>query len=119
VALRTNQFFDFLAVRLNGEKAASLRFAINWRFPDTGEAFVLNLENAALTHRTGESAQAAATITMARTVLDKVITRATTFPEAIAAGTVRIDGDRAVLGQLLGCLDEFQRMFNLAEPRGG
>jgi hypothetical protein len=23
-----------------------------------------------------------------------------------------------VLGQLLGCLDEFQRMFNLAEPRG-
>ena len=117
-ALRTGQFFDFLAVRLNGPKAAGLHLVINWRFTDTGETFVVNLENSALTWTPNvQSASADATLTLARTTLDKIIQRTTTFPEQIKAGLVKLEGNAASLLQLTGCLDDFDRMFPIVEPR--
>ncbi len=44
-ALRTEQLWDVLGVRLNGPKAEGKRIVLNWNFTDTGETFVLNLEN--------------------------------------------------------------------------
>src|SRR5271165_4830292 len=49
-ALRTSQLWDVLGVRLNGPKAEGKHIALNWNFSDTGESFVLNLENCALTY---------------------------------------------------------------------
>ena len=120
MALRTGQFFDFLAVRLNGPKAEGLRLAINWRFTDTGETFVVDLDNCALTWTANRQSPAAdATLTLARTTLDKIIQRATTFPEQIMAGHVKLEGQAASLMQLTGCLDDFERNFPIVEPRAG
>ena len=33
-AMSLDLFFDYLAVRLNGEKAEGQRFVLNWLFPD-------------------------------------------------------------------------------------
>src|SRR5690606_12746679 len=40
-AVTTDTFFDFMAVRLNAERAAGKRFVIDWRFTDTGEIVAL------------------------------------------------------------------------------
>ena len=52
-ALRTAQLWDVLGVRLNGPKAEGKHIVLNWSFTDTGESFVLNLENSALTYTEG------------------------------------------------------------------
>ena len=120
MALRTGQFFDFLAVRLNGPKAEGLRLVLNWNFLDTNETFVVNIENAALTWTAMRQSNAAdATLALNRTTLDEIIQRKTTFPEAIMAGRVKLDGNGAALLQLTGCLDEFERMFPIVEPMAG
>ena len=55
-ALRTEQLWDVLGVRLNGPKAEGKHIVLNWSFTDTGETFVLNLENCALTYIAGAQA---------------------------------------------------------------
>src|SRR6202000_426117 len=64
-ALRTEQLWDVLGVRLNGPKAEGKRILLNWHFTDTDETFVLNLENSALTYTEGvQSDKADASFTL-------------------------------------------------------
>jgi alkyl sulfatase BDS1-like metallo-beta-lactamase superfamily hydrolase len=107
-----------LGVRLNGPKAEGKHVVLNWTFSDTGETFVLTLENCALTYR--EEAQvenADASFTLARPTLDEVIAKQTSFPEAIAAGQVEVRGNGTRLAELMALMDEFPRMFEIVEPR--
>jgi alkyl sulfatase BDS1-like metallo-beta-lactamase superfamily hydrolase len=117
-ALRTEQLWDVLGVRLNGPKAEGKRIVLNWSFSDTGETFVLNLENCALTYTEGMQAENAdASFTLARSTLDEVIAKQTNFPEAVAAGKVRLAGNPMRLAELMGLMDEFPRMFEIVEPK--
>src|SRR2546421_12819781 len=52
-ALRTEQLWDVLGVRLNGPKAEGKRIVLNWNFTDTNESFILNLETCELTYAAG------------------------------------------------------------------
>src|SRR3569833_368539 len=69
-ARRTSQLWDVLGIRLNGPVAEGKHIVLNRRFSDTGESFVLNLENCALTYAEGVVAEAAdASFTLARATL--------------------------------------------------
>jgi len=117
-ALRTEQLWDVLGVRLNGPKAEGKRIVLNWKFTDTGETFVLNLENSALTYvADSQVADADASFTLARGVLDEVIAKLTTFPEAVSSGRIKVTGDPVRLGELMALMDEFPRMFEIVEPK--
>jgi alkyl sulfatase BDS1-like metallo-beta-lactamase superfamily hydrolase len=117
-ALRTEQLWDVLSVRLNGPKAEGKHIVLNWTFSDTNERFVLRLENCALTYSAGVQFPAAdAGFTLARATLDEVIARQTSFPEAVAAGKIAIAGNAMRLAELMGLMDEFPRMFEIVEPR--
>jgi alkyl sulfatase BDS1-like metallo-beta-lactamase superfamily hydrolase len=121
-AMSLDLFFDYLAVRLNGEKAEGERFVLNWIFPDDDEArgrrYVLTLQNCALTYlaeRQGE--QPDATVTLRRPVLDRLVLRELTIAEAMDQGLVTIAGDRAPVARLFALLDDFALMFDVIEPR--
>jgi alkyl sulfatase BDS1-like metallo-beta-lactamase superfamily hydrolase len=117
-ALRTEQLWDVLGVRLNGPKAEGKRIVLNWSFSDTGENFVLNLENSALTYATGAQADDAdAGFTLARGTLDEVIAKITTFQDAVGSGKVKFTGNPMRLGELMMLMDEFPRMFEIVEPK--
>jgi alkyl sulfatase BDS1-like metallo-beta-lactamase superfamily hydrolase len=117
-ALRTEQLWDVLGVRLNGPKAEGKRIVLNWNFTDTNESFVLNLENCALTYVAGSQASDAdAGLTLARGTLDEVIAKLTTFPEAVAAGKIKVSGNPLRLAELMALMDEFPRMFEIVEPK--
>lgn len=116
-ALPLDAYFDFWGVRLNGPKAEGKHIVLNWRFTDTGQDYVLNLENAALTHRSGKlSDQAQATVTLTRKVLDSITLLETTFEREIAAGTIKISGDASRLTELLQLLETFDVAFAIVEP---
>jgi alkyl sulfatase BDS1-like metallo-beta-lactamase superfamily hydrolase len=117
-ALRTSQLWEVLGVRLNGPKAEGKLIVLNWSFTDTKEKFVLTLENCALTYLEGAQAEKAdAGFTLPRGVLDEVIARQTSFPEAVAAGKITFTGNATRLAELMGLMDEFPRMFEIVEPR--
>ena len=117
-ALRTEQLWDVLGVRLNGPKAEGKHIVLNWSFSDTGETFALNLENSALTYTEGvQAANADASFILDRATLDEVIAKQTSFPEAVAAGKVKLSGNAMRLAELMSLMDEFPRMFEIVEPK--
>jgi alkyl sulfatase BDS1-like metallo-beta-lactamase superfamily hydrolase len=51
-AMSVDLFFDYMGIRLNGEKAAGVQETVlNWNFTDLKEAYALTLRNSALTYR--------------------------------------------------------------------
>jgi alkyl sulfatase BDS1-like metallo-beta-lactamase superfamily hydrolase len=117
-ALRTGQLWDVLGVRLNGPKAEGKHIVLNWAFTDTSETFVLTLENCALTYTAGtQAATADAGFTLPRGVLDEVIAKLTSFPEAVANGKIKVSGNPMRLAELMALMDEFPRMFEIVEPK--
>jgi alkyl sulfatase BDS1-like metallo-beta-lactamase superfamily hydrolase len=117
-ALRTGQLWDMLGVRLNGPKAEGKTIVLNWVFTDTDENYVLTLENCALTYAVGmQSPKADAGFTLPRSLLDAVIAKQATFPEAMAAGKITFTGNPMKLGELMALMDEFPRMFEIVEPK--
>jgi linear primary-alkylsulfatase len=117
-AMSLDLFFDYLGVRLNGEKAEGRRLVLNWVFSDLGRRYVLNLENCALTYLADREADGAdATVTLDRAVLDSIVLRELTVADAVQRGRVRVEGDPASVVELFELLDDFTLMFEVVEPK--
>jgi alkyl sulfatase BDS1-like metallo-beta-lactamase superfamily hydrolase len=117
-AMPLDLFFDYLAVRLDGERAQGRAMTINWILTDTDERYTLTLARSALTYRAGrQRADAAATVRLTRPVLDRLVLRELTLDAALAAGTIVVEGERARLAELFDLLDDFALMFPVVEPR--
>ena len=118
-ALRTEQLWDVLGVRLNGPKAEGKHIVLNWNFTDTGET--LHAQSGELRpdlYRGRAGGQRPMpSFTLARGTLDEVIAKQTSFPEAVAAGKIKFTGNAMRLGELMGLMDEFPRMFEIVEPK--
>ncbi|MDQ0141814.1 alkyl/aryl-sulfatase [Cupriavidus necator] len=116
-AMTDEMYFDYLAVRINGERAEGLQLRLDWVMTDTGRSYALNLENSALTVRNGRRPDAAlATVSMERATLDAILLRKTDFHKALAEGRIRVDGDPQQFSALLGTLETFDHQFNVIEP---
>jgi len=115
--LTLDLFFDFLGVRLNGEKAEGKTIVVNWEFPDTGQRYALTLQNCALTYLADRHApEPDCTVTLDRTTLNRVILRELALPEALAQGLVRIAGNGMKVAELFALLDDFSMGFEVVEP---
>ena len=116
--LSLDLFFDFLGVRLNGDKAEGKAITINWAFPDLGQRYVLTLQNCALTYLADRYADGAdATVTLDRATLNRIILREVALPDAMTNGSVRVEGNSQKVVELFGLLDEFTMGFDIIEPR--
>ncbi len=116
-AMPLDLFFDYLGIRLNGKKAAGKSMVLNWNFTDTNEKYVLSLENCALTHTPNkQAANADCTVTLTRQVLNEIIVGKTDLPGKLASGEIKVDGDKAKLGELLSLMDKFDLWFNIVTP---
>lgn len=117
-SLTLDMFFDFLGVRLNSDRALGKTIVLNWQFTDTKQNYVLNLENSALSYvADAQSKTADASLTLSRATLDEISLQQTTFPAAIQAGKITVDGKREKVGEMLGLLDTFTPTFPMVEPR--
>jgi linear primary-alkylsulfatase len=117
-SLPLDMYFDFMAVRLKGDKAAGKTIVLNWRFIDTGQNVVLNLSNSALTFVDDMQADNAdATLTLTRATLDQISLQKSTFASAIQSGQIAVTGNSEKLVELLEMLDTFPIRFPVVEPR--
>ena len=115
--LSTEQLFDVLAIRIDGPRAGELRLSFNWVFTDTDERHVLTLSNGVLIHSANRQDPAAdATVVVERAALDELFAGITPIAELLGAGRLRVEGDGAKLGELLGLLDEPDPSFAIVTP---
>ncbi|MCY1527028.1 putative alkyl/aryl-sulfatase YjcS [compost metagenome] len=116
-AMTDTMFLDFLAVRLNSERAAGKQVKVNWVQPDTGKRYALSVDNSVFMYRAQrQHADAQVTLTAPRAVLVGALLGQTTLQAATAAGQARIDGDPAALQTLFGMLDKFDPQFEIVAP---
>ena len=114
-AMPPEMLFDYLAVRLNGPKAAGKKISLNVSFTDLKKNYGLTVENAVLNH--GKPlAQADSKITLSKATLDAIQLKEVTLEQAITKGDIKIEGRRESLGEFLALLDTFPFWFNVVTP---
>ena len=113
-AMSTELFLNFLGIRLDSAKATGHRYTMNLRTPDTGETFIVELENATLTNTKGYQAKDAdLTLTIDRAALDDTLTGAKSLEAQIADGTAKFEGDPTILKRLAGMMVDFSPTFEV------
>jgi alkyl sulfatase BDS1-like metallo-beta-lactamase superfamily hydrolase len=115
-AMSPDMFFDYLAVRLDSDKAVGHDLTLNWTFEDPRQDYNLTLRNGVLTHRAGLNPQADAGLSMSKATLDQISLKQLDFPTAIQEGLIKLQGDGKKLGGLMGSLDTFSPQFNIVTP---
>ena len=113
-AMPIEMFFDYLGVRLNGDRAAGLALAFNLELTDTSEKYVLGVENSAIHYSKGLSLPSAdASIVITRADLNDVMLGTATREKQIVAGKAKLSGDHEKLTKFVSCLDTFDLWFNI------
>ncbi len=117
-AMGIDMLLDFLAIRLNGERAAQADIAITLVLSDLGERYAIEVAHGVLNHTQGRDAVGAQlTVTTSHPVFMGLLAGGpAAVRQAVAAGQVALDGDAAKLGELVGLLDEFEFWFNIVTP---
>ncbi len=114
-AMPPEMLFDYLAVRLNGPKAAGKKIGINIDFTDLKKQYGLAVENAVLNH--GKPlAKPDVKLTMSKATLDAIQLKEITLEAAIAKGDLKIDGKREAFTEFMGLMDSFPFWFNIVTP---
>jgi linear primary-alkylsulfatase len=109
--------FDYLAVRLDGSKAAAADTAFELEFAESGERALLEIVNGTLNYLLSAAPSPATTrVRLSRAALDRLVLGQTTPAEESAAGEVTGDPDLEPLELLLSLLDEYEFWFNVIEP---
>ncbi|WP_031934305.1 alkyl/aryl-sulfatase [Candidatus Hepatobacter penaei] len=115
--LTLEAYLDYLAVRLNHPKAAGLNMTFNVMTPDTGDVFVLYIENGVLNYSIGKQVKHAdATVILDRKVLDDINLGQLTVQKAVQEDRVHIEGDRDQFAHFISLLDHFDFWFNIVTP---
>jgi alkyl sulfatase BDS1-like metallo-beta-lactamase superfamily hydrolase len=114
-AMSPEMLFDYLAVRLNGPKAAGKKIGINIDFTDLKKQYGLAVENAVLNH--GKAlAKPDVKLTLTKATLDAIQLKETTLEAAITKGDLKIDGKREAFTEFMGLMDSFPFWFNIVTP---
>lgn len=103
--------FDFMAIQVNGEKAAGENLVININLIDLDQKATLILRNGALTSGLGIlDSNPTSTISLSKTDLTKALINPSTIDQ------FPIKGDKAGLIKLLRVMDKSNPRFNIIEP---
>ncbi|MFA7821021.1 alkyl/aryl-sulfatase [Aeromonas dhakensis] len=115
-AMSPSMLFDYLAVRINPEKAAGKKMVVNMDFTDIGEQHTLSLENAVLNHTTRYAASPDVTVTLSKQTLDDIQLGQGTLEQKIASGEIKVQGNQQTFSDFVGLLDKFNFWFNIVTP---
>ena len=113
-AMSTELFLDFIAIRMDGRKAAGLDLEINLITPDNGEKFAVAVRNETMTNVEGflhENPDL--TITIDRPDLENIMLGKKTFVASIEDGSAKAEGNVDAINQIATTLTTFEIGFEV------
>ena len=111
------RFLEAMAAGLNGPDAEGVDLTINLVLSDSGESYVLWIENAVLHHRRGEAAaDANATLKLTKAMFVQMMAGAAGASDLLLSSEVDIDGSRIDLGRFFGLIDKPTGTFAIVTP---
>lgn len=115
--LSVSQLLDAMAIRLDGPRAWERHLQIDWVVTDPDEEHAITVRNGVLRHRSGRhDPEADAALIVERAALDRLLLKTADIGELAKGGRLRVEGDGAKLGELLGLLDEPDPGFAIVTP---
>ncbi|MGE2720446.1 alkyl/aryl-sulfatase [Mycolicibacterium celeriflavum] len=115
-AMPPEMLFDYLAVRLNGSKAAGKNITMNIDFTDLAQQYGLTVENGVLNYGPGPIPDANVSLRLDKPTLDQIQLGNTTIDEAVSSNNLTIEGQRESFNEFMGLLDTFPFWFNIVTP---
>ncbi len=116
-AMPIENFFDYLSIKLNGEKAALNPMTINFDFEDTKQKYILQIKNGVLNYFTGKNSDKAdVTITITRPVFNSLILNPANLHDLMEAKKIIIKGRSDSFQTFMSLFDKFDPWFNIVEP---
>jgi len=119
VLLKTpvENFFDSMAVRLNGPKAEGKEISIKIVFTDLNESYLLSLNNSVLRHKKVPiDTQADATLNLTQPLLVNIITGKAGLKDTLFGDDLSVDGSKLDLLAFFSLLDQPKGNFNIVTP---
>jgi alkyl sulfatase BDS1-like metallo-beta-lactamase superfamily hydrolase len=113
-----DRFLDAMAASLDGPAAGGKDLRVNLVFSDTGESYVLWLENAVLHHRRAPPDPAAhATLTLTKPFFLQMMVGAAGAKELLLSDEVKVTGSRIDLGRFFALFAKPTGTFAIVAPR--
>ncbi|MFT5391342.1 MAG: alkyl sulfatase BDS1-like metallo-beta-lactamase superfamily hydrolase [Gammaproteobacteria bacterium] len=116
-AVSTETLFDYMAVRLDAEKATGKRLRIEWHLAERDEIVTQILSNETLTQRLSASgAPADIRVHTTRETLVNLLLGKVAIKTGVERDIMSVDGDTETLVDLFAMLDEFHLQFDIVTP---
>jgi len=115
--LSVAQLLDAMAIRLDGPRAWDVQLRIDWAISDPDETHAIAVRRGVLRHRPGPHEPAAeAALHVDRAGLNELLLDREAIAGLAESGRLRVEGDGAKLGELLGLLDDPHPGFPIVTP---
>ena len=116
-AIPTESFFEYLAIKLDGLKAAENPMNVTFNFPDLQKKYFLQIKNGVLNYFPNKSQDVVdISISINRTDLNSLILKTTTVDDLEKAKKISFQGKKEDFQRFLSLFDTFDPWFNLVEP---
>ncbi len=113
----TGMFFDAMAASLSGERADGENFTINMRLTDTGEDFVLTINNAVMQHRLAPPQEDAdATLVITRALFLALLTQQVSLTDALRSDDLSVPDGKLALARFFSLFDQADPVFAIVTP---
>jgi alkyl sulfatase BDS1-like metallo-beta-lactamase superfamily hydrolase len=113
-AMPLDMYLDYLGIRLNGNKAQGKKILINLNITDTQEKYALILQDSVLLYTPQKQmANADTTIILSRDTFNNLMLKKKSMEKGIADGSIKVNGNKAKIAELMGMFDDFPPMFNI------
>ncbi|HAI6023627.1 alkyl/aryl-sulfatase [Escherichia coli] len=113
--MTVEMLLDYMAVRLNSEKAAGKSISLNFNLSDN-DNLNLSLNNSVLNYRKVLQPKVDASFYMSRSDLHAVLTGQAKMADLVKAKKAKIIGNGAKLEEIIACLDNFDLWVNIVTP---
>ena len=114
----TEYFLEAMAASLDGPAAEDKNLKINLVFSDTGESFVLWIENAVLHHRLSQPvSDANATMTLTKPLFLKMLVGKAGIKDTLFSDDLKINGSKIDLMRFFSLFDKANDTFPIVTPK--
>ncbi|MER1976996.1 alkyl/aryl-sulfatase [Pseudocitrobacter faecalis] len=113
--MTVEMLLDYLAVRLDSEKAAGKNISLNFNFSNN-DNMNLSLENSVLNYRKTLQPKVDASFYMSRSDLHDVLVGQAKMADLVKAKKVKIIGNANKLNEIISCMDKFELWTNIVTP---